>query len=751
MRLTRQEDADLIQGRAKYVADLYRPGDASMVVVRSDLPHGRILSVDVEEARGMDGVLGVYTAEDIARDLGMVPRIGVRINAGVDVDPWLQPVIAADVVRYVGEPIAIVVAENRYLAEDAAEMVFPDIEPLDISLDLPGAGATPLFDRGNEVATINYSFGDVDAAFDAAPVTVRKELSVARHSAVPLETRGLHVEFDAATETIVVNGATKVVHWNRNELARHLGLPIKQVVLRETSVGGGFGVRGEFYPEDTLTSWAAWKLRRTVSWVEDRREHFIATNHARHQVHVAELAGDEEGHILAARTELWVDLGAYVRTNGLRIAEVSPSMLPGPYLIPAYAGIAHAVVTNQTPTGTYRAPGRYESTFVCERLIDSYAARISADPREVRKRNLIKSSDMPYERVFRDKPSMSFEEGDYEAMFARVVSEVDPGSVEQRKARGELVGLGVTPFIESTRLGPWEASSVTVSGDGRITVRSGGSSVGQGFRTMLASVVADAFSVDPDAVSVEMLDTGKFERGVGSYASRSTSTAGSAAHMAATEVARRCIDLAAEKLGVDAGQIELGNGYASTHQGDRLSLSELVALDGSSEGELSSLKIFSSETVNLDFGTAAVIARVDPLTAGIHIEKLVVGFETGTVINRPIVEGQLVGAAMQGIGGALLEQFRFDQEGNPLVTSFMDYLMPTISEAPEMIPITFDDVPSSANPLGTKGVGEGGITGIGGAVASAVEDAISVSDLIVSLPVDIEKVMEAIEREGRDA
>jgi carbon-monoxide dehydrogenase large subunit len=216
-------------------------------------------------------------------------------------------------------------------------------------------------------------------------------------------------------------------------------------------------------------------------------------------------------------------------------------------------------------------------------------------------------------------------------------------------------------------------------------------------------------------------------------------------------VARRCIDLAAEKLGVDAEQIELGNGYASTHQGDRLSLSELVALDGSSEGELSSLKIFSSETVNLDFGTAAVIARVDPLTAGIHIEKLVVGFETGTVINRPIVEGQLVGAAMQGIGGALLEQFRFDQEGNPLVTSFMDYLMPTISEAPEMIPITFDDVPSSANPLGTKGVGEGGITGIGGAVASAVEDAISVSDLIVSLPVDIEKVMEAIEQEGRDA
>jgi aerobic carbon-monoxide dehydrogenase large subunit len=751
MKLTRQEDAELIQGSATYVADLYRPGDACMVVVRSDLAHGRILSLDVEEARAMDGVLGVFTGEDVARDLGSVPRIGVRITAGVDVAPWLQPVIATDVIRYVGEPIAIVVAADRYLAEDAAEMVFAEIEPLDVSLEIPDSEPPRLFDQGNEVATINYSFGDLDSVFETAPVRVQKTLSVARHSAVPLETRGLYVEFDPGSETIVVNGATKVVHWNRNELARHLGLPIEHVVLRETSVGGGFGVRGEFYPEDTLTSWAAWKLRRTVSWVEDRREHFIATNHARHQVHVAELAGDEDGNILGARTELWVDLGAYVRTNGMRIAEVSPAMLPGPYLIPAYSGTAHAVVTNQTPTGTYRAPGRYESTFVCERLIDSYASRISADPREVRRKNLIKRSDMPYVRDFRDKPSMTFEEGDYEAMFSRVLSEIDPESVEERRARGELVGVGATPFIESTRLGPWEAASVAIDPDGRITVRSGGSSVGQGFRTMLAMVVGRIFGVDPDVVTVAMLDTGKFEKGVGSYASRSTSTAGSAAHMAATEVARRCTVLAAEKFGVDPSDIELGDGHASTGSGDRLPLSELAALAGSPDTELTSVKTFSSETVNLDFGTVAVIARVDPVTAGIHIEKLVVGFETGTVINRPIVEGQLVGAAMQGVGGALLEQFRFDEEGNPLVTSFMDYLMPTISEAPEMTPITFDDLPSSANPLGTKGVGEGGITGVGGAAASAIENAISATDVIASLPVDIETVMTVIEDEGRGA
>lgn len=268
MRFTRYEDEELIQGRARYVADLYRPGDACMVVVRSDLPHGRIESIDLDEAVAMDGVLGVFTAQDLREDLGSVPRIGVRITAGVDVQPWLQPVMADGVVRYVGEPIAIVVAEDRYRAEDAAEMVFADIEPLDVSLDQATDSPVPLFEQGNEVVSLDYSFGDVEAVFADAPITIKKNLRVSRHSAVPLETRGLHAEFVEETESIVVRGATKVIHWNRNQLAGHLGLPPERVILKETAVGGGFGVRGEYYPEDTLTPWVASKLRRTVSWVE---------------------------------------------------------------------------------------------------------------------------------------------------------------------------------------------------------------------------------------------------------------------------------------------------------------------------------------------------------------------------------------------------------------------------------------------------------------------------------------------------
>jgi CO/xanthine dehydrogenase Mo-binding subunit len=376
--------------------------------------------------------------------------------------------------------------------------------------------------------------------------------------------------------------------------------------------------------------------------------------------------------------------------------------------------------------------------------MDAYAARIGADPLAVRKRNLIKRTSMPYVRDFDSSPSMTFEEGDYEAMLKRVLAEVDLDDLHRRRSNGELVGLGVTPYIESTRLGPWEAASVEVDEGGRIVVRSGGSSVGQGFRTMLSSVVGSVFGIDYGSIHVQMLDTKSFGDGVGSYASRSTSTAGSAAHLAAIEIEQRMRKVAADNLDVAADDLGFDEGGVFSPAGDRLSFGDVRALAERQGIELFSHQTFTSDTVNLDFGTVAVVVRVDPATAGVHVERLVVGFETGTVLNRKIVEGQLVGAALQGVGGALLEQFRFDEEGNPLVTSFMDYLMPTLSEAPAMTPITFEE-PSDANPLGTKGVGEGGITGVGGAIASAVENAISASDLIDRLPVDIEAVLGALE------
>jgi carbon-monoxide dehydrogenase large subunit len=745
----RLEDAALLTGSATFVADVRRAGQLHLVVVRSQAAHGRVRSIDVSEALGSDGVVAVLTARDVISDLGDVPTIRARLTAGVAVDPWLQPVIATDRVRYVGEPVAVVVATTPYAAEDAAELVFPDIDPLPPSPHLRTLGTPPLHAAGDEVTTLEARIGDVVGAFAQAPVVVEAEVRIGRHTGMPMETRGLVAE--PVDDRLVIHGATKVVHWNRQQLADHLSVSPDSLVFRETAVGGGFGVRGEYYPEDFLVPWVAQRLGRPVRWIEDRREHMVATNHAREQVHVAAMAGDRDGRILGLRSEFWVDLGAYVRTNGVRPAENTLAMLPGPYDIPAYGGTAHLVLTSRTPTGTYRAPGRAESVHVCEHLLERYAHAIDADPADVRRRNLIARARMPYTRAFTTgPPATTFTDGDYQATLARVTEAVDVPGVAARRARGEPVGVSVVPFIEATRLGPKEYGCVRLEPDGRLRVRSGASSVGQGTRTMLATVAARVFDVAPAAVDVEFLDTAHVPRGWGSYASRSTAMAGSAVHLAARDLADRVRQVVAESWGVRTEDVRVEDGRVIVGPGsERLTLAQVATMAPRDDGPLTAEVDFASDVTINDIGAHGAVVRVDTLTGGVTVERLVVAFDTGTVINRQLVEGQLLGAAVQGIGSALLEQFLYDEDANPQATSFVDYLLPTVSEVPALRAIMLDEVPSSSNPLGVKGVGEAGITGAMAAIVAAVGQAVGDPTVGERTPVDLEAVLRAARRWSR--
>ncbi|MGH2788761.1 MAG: xanthine dehydrogenase family protein molybdopterin-binding subunit [Actinomycetota bacterium] len=740
--MTRVEDADLITGRADYVADLTAPGQLHARVVRSSYAHGRLIGVDVNEARRRAGVVAVWTAQDLIAELGSVPRIGTRVSPREEVIPFQQPILAEDRVRYVGEPLALVIAEDPYAAEDAEELVFADIELLPVVSDpLQTQALEPLFQQGNVVTTLEARLGDPGSAFADAEVVVECALRVGRHSGVPMETRGAMVSFDENRRCIVVNAATKVPHWNRRELARLLGISPERIRMLEASVGGGFGVRGEIYPEDVLVAWAALTLERPVRWIEDRREHLIATNHSRQQSHRAAIAGTRDGRVLGIRSEFWVDLGAYVRTHGVRVPELTVTMLPGPYDIEHYEGLAHCVVTNKTPTGTYRAPGRYESCFVRERLLDMFADRIGLDPIDVRKRNVLSKDRIPYVRDLGGGiETVQLNEGDFPRLLDRVIRTLDPAAIRARQQRGESVGFGVGLFLEKSGVGPGELGSVDVEGDGTIVVRSGCSSVGQGLCTVLSQIVAETFDVPLDRIRVALLDTDCVERGTGTYASRSTATAGAAVYQAAVTVVDDAKRYAAEWLEASVDDVVAHDGgFELAGAPDRrVTLEEIAkARDEGSEGapSLSASRFFEVKTVTHPYGAHAAVVKVDRETGACDVERLILGFDVGRAVNPMLVEGQLHGGAMQGLAGALFEQFVYDDEGNPLATSFMDYLMPTAAEAPEMVAVVTEDAPTATNPLGVKGVGEGGVTGVGAAIASAVDNALGRPGTVCELPI----------------
>ena len=741
----RLEDPRRLRGEGVYVDDVHLSGMLHATVVRSPHAHARLREIDAAAAREAPGVAAVFTAGDLMDALRPIP---IRLVPDDRLLHYLQHPFAADRVRYVGEPVALVVARSRAAAEDAAERVEVGFEPLPAAT---GAGPPPpaaLFDHtpDNVASLIEEGFGDLDAAFARAHRIVRLTFRTGRHTAVPMETRGLVAAPDRGAAhgrgRLTIWGPTKVTHFNRGVLAAMLGWPEHRIRLVEPEVGGGFGARGEFYPEDFLVPCAALRLGRPVKWIEDRVEHLSAINHSREQCYELALALDPDGRFLGLRAEMTNDMGAYLRTHGTVVPGLSAGMLPGPYEMEAYRCRVRCVLTNKTPTGTYRAPGRFECNAARERLIDRAARVTGIDPVELRMRNLIRPERMPFARgttILGEE--VEYDSGDYPHALAeaaslsgfpsRVRSAARDGEAPDGKAPGGKEagwrsaaryrsGWGLACFVEKTGTGPFEGARACLDRSGALVIATGAADLGQGLETCLAQIAGDALGVDHAGIIVRHGDTDLIPHGVGSFASRGTVMAGNAVHAAVTELRTRLLERAAARLETAAGDLVIeADGVVRGAGGGSCTLADLAAEPG-----LEAVHYFRCERMAYSHGVAVARVRVDTATGLVVPERIWLLYDVGRVVNPGLVAGQIEGGIAQGLGGALLEELRYDDAGQFLSGSFMDYLLPGTTDVPSIVHRDLGGSPSPRNPLGVKGAGEVGIAGIGGAIANAVADAL---------------------------
>jgi carbon-monoxide dehydrogenase large subunit len=552
--VARNEDFRLLTGRGRYVDDVHVAGLLHAAVFRSSRPHGRVVSVDISRAAALQGVVRVFTLPDFS---AFLKPIRSRISAMPGFENFLQLPLATDKVRYVGEPIAVVAAETPQIAEDAVALISVEIEdlPVIVSWEAARAGTTLIHEKaGTNVSSTEVGRGDADQAFRVAPYIRREHFSVQRHTAVPMETRGLVAVWDAASQCMTVSGITKVPFFNRTTLAPMLGIPESSIVMKVADAGGGFGVRGEFYPEDFLVPFIARELNRPVKWIEDRREHFMATNHSREMTCDLEIACDRDGTILGLRGEVVVDVGAYARGTGATSPTRCAQFLPGPYRIPNYACKVNAHVSNKTPAGTYRGPGRIEANFFRERLIDMAAADLGFDPIEFRRRNLVTSREMPFDigRLVSYEPPAQFDSGDFGAIFERALTEIgwhDKQALQGSKVDGWYHGMGVACFVESGAGGAKEHARVRMMQDGSLEVYVGSTSSGQGHETVFAQVCADVLGLPLDSIRVICASTDELEEGLGTWHSRSAVMAGNAVRETALKFLERLHGVASDYFG----------------------------------------------------------------------------------------------------------------------------------------------------------------------------------------------------------
>jgi carbon-monoxide dehydrogenase large subunit/6-hydroxypseudooxynicotine dehydrogenase subunit gamma len=753
--VVRLEDPPLVTGRGRFAADISFPHQLHMRVVRSNHAHGRIISIDTKAARALPGVVAVWTCADVAH----VPPIDFREGKIPALEPYRQPVLAIDRVRYVGEPVAAVFASDPYAAEDAADLVTIEVEELPVLLAADAEPGEFVPGRNTEVAVFRQGYGDVDAALASAPLVVELKLAIGRHSGVPLETRGGIGRYDAARDILELHGAAKVPHRNRDLLSRMLNLPPSSIHVHESHVGGGFGIRGELYPEDVLICVAAMRLGRPVKWIEDRREHLVAANHSRQQLHRIRAAVDREGRILAIDDVYFHDQGAYVRTHAARVVHMTGGILPGPYRVPAYRATGHFRLTNKTPAATYRAPGRYETTFVRERLVDAVAAKLGMDANDVRRVNAISVGEMPYHRPLEALgEEIEHDSGDYVGLLDKTLAALDwetlKREIARRRKAGEAVGAGFAMFVEKSGLGPADGVRIEVDTSGMVELITGGASIGQGFETVMAQVCAEMLGVDYRRVRVTHGQTDRIAFGIGAHASRATVMTASATHNAAVKLRAKALDMAAELMQSQPEALDIQNGNVVRKDapgGPSITLGEIAAhlaptlkTLGEREPGLCIEGWFRTRHQVYPYGVHFALVKIDRETGGVAVERYVIAYDIGRAINPALVEGQIVGGFVQGLGGALMEEFTFNERGDPLATSFADYLLPTLRERPAVDVMLRQDYTSPLNPLGIKGAGESGITGVGAAIASAIDDAIGVPGAVTSLPITPPRLREIL-------
>ena len=754
--LKRLEDPRLLRGQATFLDDLRVAGVRHVAFVRSIHSHARF-RVDVAAARSLPGVMGVFRADDFPQ----ASEIPVVIEHPA-LRPCRHPLLAQDKVRYVGQPIAVVVADDRYVAEDGADAVKIEYEPLQPVPDARAAIATgavllhePLGD--NIAADFTVRVGDADAAFRKADVVTRETYYVHRYTGMPLETRGVAASYDAGAGDLTLWSSTQWPHTLRDVVRDVLHLPEHRVRVIAPDVGGGFGVKQEIYPEELVLALLAMRLHRPVKWVETRREHLMTAAHAREQWHDVELAARRDGTILAMRAEILADIGAYTRSLGVLCPSLTSASLPGAYRIRDYTCRVRAALTCKAPAAAYRGAGQPEAVFAVERAMDHLARQLAIDPAELRRRNFIRRDEFPWDvGTASAQVPVTYDSGDYAGLLDTALRvsgyETRRSTQSAERARGQhgkLLGIGVASYVLLTGLGPHEGAVLRVDSGGGVLLITGASPHGQGTATMLAQVVADELGVRPDDVVVKHGDTALIPFGVGTYASRNAVMAGSAALVAAKAVADKARKLAAHLLEVGDADLELADGVVRVVGAPdrRLSLAELAAAsapgsplpDGMAPG-LEATHYFPAPRATFASGIHVAVVNVERETGRIEILDYTVVSDAGRVINPLIVEGQLHGGVAQGIGGALYEELAYDDQGQPRTQSLLEYVMPTAEQVPS---VTIANVgsPSPLNPLGAKGVGEAGALAPPAAITAAVEDALRSFDArITSTPLRPEDI-----------
>ena len=772
-RIPRNEDARLLTGRAQFVDDVRLEGMLHVAFRRSEYAHARLLDVDARSARAREGVVAVYTAAD----LGDYWRPGPLLVppppvANLVFNQATQVPLAREKVRHVGEPIAMVVATSRYVAEDAVEEILVDAEPLEAVVDIeralePGAPLVHEAIGSNVAAHVLQRKGDYASARAGAALVVARRLLYDRGASAPIETRGIVAAWDRSAEHLTVWDTTQAPIPIRNGLAGLLGLLESQVRVIAPFIGGGFGPKiMMFYPEEVLLPWAAMRLDRPLKWIEDRLESFSGTTQERGQVHEAELAVDRDGRILGVKDRFIHDTGAY-DPYGLTIPINTQCTLLGPYRVPAYESEFTVAFTNKTLVTPVRGAGRQHGVFVMERLLDLAARQLGIDRVEIRRRNYLSPDDFPHDHqiLFQDSAPLVYDSGDYAPALARAAELIgyDRFAREEQprlRADGRRVGIGIVSYVEGTGIGPYEGARVTIEPTGKVRVATGVGTQGQGHFTAFAQVVAEVLQVPVADVQVITGDTSAFHWGTGTFASRGAVVAGSACHAAATLVRAKAIGLAAEQLSVDRSSLELADGMVRVI-GDpsrALPLGELArranplrgAVRPGTEPGLEATAYFGPDRGSTASGVHAMQVEVDPETAMVKVLRYVVVHDCGRVINPLLVEGQIQGGVAHGIGNAFFEQLRYDESGQLLNASFMDYLLPTAVEVPA-VEISHAETPSPLNPLGVKGVGEAGCIPTGAAFAQAVEDALGEEGLeILEIPLSPQRLFELLEKRGAD-
>jgi aerobic carbon-monoxide dehydrogenase large subunit len=750
--ILRREDQRLLTGTGQFVADLKLPGMLHAVFVRSQVAHGRIRGVDLSAALSSPGVVYAIAGPDLAKVLPPVsdtqlalPKKWTTLVQHKFLNPQ-QPLLAHDKVRHVGEAIAVIIAESRYQGEDAAELVTVDIESLDAVVD-PESGISevaPILHgqyATNLIGDFTVKKGNVDAALNSAPHRLKRRFYHHRYGALPMECRGVVSSYDRRTDSITIWSSCQVVHWLRREASTVLAMPEARIRSLALDVGGGFGVKGHVYPEDLLIPYLAREIGRPIKWIEDRHEHFMSACHSRDQIHDVEIGFDDDGRLIAFRDDFFVDCGAW-NPIGSGIAYNTAVHLPGPYKFDHFSVRSRIVTTNKVPNAPYRGAGRPEATFAMERMMDLIGRELNLDPAVVRMRNMIPASEMPYSLgiPYRDGEPIVYDSGDYPESLRLALEAI--GGLEafrerQRaaKAEGRYLGLGLGCYVEGTGVGPFEGATIRIDPTGKVYLAGGACAQGQGMETIFSQIVADAWEVNPKDVIVTLADTSGISIGFGTIASRSTVTLSGAIH-AATEILRKKVfAIAANILECSPDDLELRNGAVGLLgvPGKEITLANIAkaARPGWDNGRpagmtagLEETAYFEPPTVTWAYATHAAIVEIDAALGRLEIEKYVIVHDCGTVVNPMLVDGQIHGGFVQGLGGAMLEEFGYDSEGQLLTGSFMDYLCPNASDVPhlDLIHMHF---PSPLNPLGVKGVGEGSAIAPPVVIANAVSDALS--------------------------